>query len=81
MKKIDGALDLIKLYIIWVRWSINRYFYILKGFLGGLDGKVYVCNVGDMGLIPRSADPPEKGLATHSSALAWKIPWMEEWGR
>ena len=23
----------------------------------------------------------EKAMATHSSALAWKIPWMEEPGR
>ena len=23
-------------------------------------------------------DPLEKEMATHSSALAWKIPWMEE---
>ena len=23
-------------------------------------------------------DPLEKGMATHSSILAWKIPWMEE---
>ena len=22
--------------------------------------------------------PPEKEMATHSSILAWKIPWMEE---
>ena len=25
-------------------------------------------------------DPLEKGKATHSSTLAWKIPWMEELG-
>ena len=23
-------------------------------------------------------DPLEEGTATHSSILAWKIPWMEE---
>ena len=23
-------------------------------------------------------DPLEKAMATHSSILAWKIPWMEE---
>ena len=23
-------------------------------------------------------DPPEKGMATHSSTLAWEIPWTEE---
>ena len=26
-------------------------------------------------------DPLEKETATHSSTLAWKIPWMEERGR
>ena len=26
-------------------------------------------------------DPLEKGMATHSSALAWRIPWTEEPGR
>ena len=26
-------------------------------------------------------DPLEKAMATHSSTLAWKIPWMEEPGR
>ena len=26
-------------------------------------------------------DPLEKEIATHSSTLAWKIPWMEKRGR
>ena len=26
-------------------------------------------------------DPLEKGTATHSSILAWRIPWTEEPGR
>ena len=26
-------------------------------------------------------DPLEKEMATHSSILAWRIPWMEEPGR
>ena len=26
-------------------------------------------------------DPLEKEMATHSSTLAWKSPWMEEPGR
>ena len=26
-------------------------------------------------------DPLEKGKATHSSILAWRIPWTEEPGR
>ena len=35
--------------------------------------------MGDLGLIPGSGRSP--GEATHSSTLAWKIPWMEEAGR
>ena len=33
-------------------------------------------NAGDSG----HEDPLEKRMATHSSILAWKIPWMEEPG-
>ena len=25
-------------------------------------------------------DPPEEAMATHSSILAWRIPWTEESG-
>ena len=28
----------------------------------------------------RREDPLEKGMATHSSFLAWRIPWTEEPG-
>ena len=28
-----------------------------------------------------SEDPLEKGMTTHSSILAWRIPWTEEPGR
>ena len=29
----------------------------------------------------RSGEDQEKEMAIHSSTLAWKIPWTEEWGR
>ena len=29
---------------------------------------------------PGGEDPLEKGVATHSSILAWTIPWTEELG-
>ena len=29
---------------------------------------------------PDWEDPLEKGMATHSSILAWRIPWTEEPG-
>ena len=41
----------------------------------GSAGKESVCNVGDLGSIPGLGNPPEKGKATHSSILAWRIPW------
>jgi len=28
----------------------------------------------------KDEDPLEKGMATHSSILAWRIPWTEEPG-
>ena len=28
-----------------------------------------------LGLIPSQEDPLEKEMATHSSILAWEIPW------
>ena len=46
-------------------------------FPAGLDGKESACNAGDLG----REDPLEKGMAAHSSILAWKIPWTEEPGR
>ena len=38
-------------------------------------------DVRDMGLIPGWKGPLEKRMATHSSVLAWRIPWTEEPGR
>ena len=37
-------------------------------------------NVGDIGSMPGWKDPLEKEMATHSSTLAWEIPWIEEPG-
>ena len=42
-------------------------------------------DLGDAGLIEEDAglgqeDPLEEGMATHSSILAWRIPWTEEPG-
>ena len=35
----------------------------------------------DMALIPGRNDPLEEEMASHSSILAWKIPWTEETGK
>ena len=39
-------------------------------------------NAGDLGSVPGLERSPtqEKEMATHSSILAWKIPWTEEPG-
>ena len=37
-------------------------------------------DVRDMGSFPALERSPEKGMAIHSSILAWRIPWTEEPG-
>ena len=51
------------------------------GFPGGSEGKASAYNAGDPGLIPGSGRSSEKKMITHSSTLAWKIPWTEKPGR
>ena len=46
-----------------------------EGFIDGSNSKESACNAGDPGSIPGWEDPLEKGMATHSSSLAWRIPW------
>ena len=53
----------------------------LWGFPGGSDGKECACNAGDPVQSLGQEDPLEKGMATDSSILAWKISWTEETGR
>ena len=53
---------------------------IYTGFSGGSDGKESACNAGDPGSIPGQEDLLQKGMATHSSFLAWRTPWTEEPG-
>ena len=38
-------------------------------------------DTGDIDLIPDLGRSLEQGKATHSSILAWKIPWREVFGR
>ena len=51
------------------------------GFPGGSALKKNLpANAGDSGLILGQEDPLEKEMPTHSSILAWEIPWTEESG-
>ena len=51
-----------------------------ESFPDGSGSKEPACDMGDPGSIPGWEDPLEKGMATHSSILAWKIPWTEQPG-
>ena len=53
---------------------------LILGFPGGSVVKNLPTNAGDVGLISGWEDPLEKEMATHSSILAWEIPWTEEPG-
>ena len=47
-------------------------------------GKNLPANAGnprDTGSIPGSGRSPGEEMATHSTIVAWKIPWKEEPGR
>ena len=45
-----------------------------------LSSKESACEAGDTVVSLSQEDSPEKEMATHSSILAWEIPWTEEPG-
>ena len=47
---------------------------------GGSEVKASACNAGDLSSTPGSGRSLEMEMATRSSILAWRIPWMEEPG-
>ena len=62
---------MIKGLIKWTTLKIITYFHL--GFPCGSAGKESACNAGD--LCSSWEDPLEKGMATHSNILTWRIPW------
>ena len=52
----------------------------VRDFLGGSDSKASAYDLGDWVQSLGREDLLEKGMATHSSILAWKIPWTETGG-
>ena len=61
--------------------AFDKYLSSIKGFLVAQMVKnllaVQETQVPSLGW----EDPLEEGVATHSSILAWRIPWTEEPGR
>ena len=52
------------------------------GLSGGSSGREPATNAGDLrdaSSILGWEDPLEEGLATHTSILAWRIPWTGAW--
>ena len=57
--------------------SFRMLLFSPQGFPGSSDGKESACTAGDPGSILGQEDL-EKGMATHSRILAWRIPWTEQ---
>ena len=51
-----------------------------RGFPGSASSKESGCHCRRHGFDLSQEDPLEKGMATHSSILAWEIPWTEQPG-
>ena len=62
--------------ILKIRWDYSCF----GGFPCGTVAKNLSANAGDAGSVPESGRSPEREMATHSSILAWEIPWTEEPG-
>ena len=61
-----------------IPWRRDRlHSPVFLDFPCGSAGKEATCNAGDLDSIPGWEDPLEKGKATPSSILAWRIPWTE----
>ena len=52
--------------------------WTVRGFPGGVSGEESAYQSRRCWL--DQGDPLEEGMATHSSILAWRIPWTEEPG-
>ena len=48
---------------------------VFLGFPCGSAGKESACSAGDLAAVPGLGRFLQKGKATHSSILAWRIPW------
>ena len=73
--------------MLYIRFPLAVYFTHGSGYMSGFPSGSVVKNppanagdVRDVGSIPGSENPLKEGMATHSSTLAWRIPWTEEPG-
>ena len=69
--------------VVWCpRASIVYISYNLESARASLvsNRKESACDGGDQGSVPGLGRSPGEGMATHSSTLAWRVPWTEEPG-
>ena len=59
---------------------LHRLLADFNSLFGGSVSRESVCNAGDQILSLGMENPLDKEMATHSSILAWRIPWIEETG-
>ena len=71
-------------YLSWplpLKWVSNNTWGEAFGLPGDSDSKESACSAEDWIRSLSREDPLEKGMATHFSILAWRIPWTEELGK
>ena len=75
-KKMNGGIGIVLIGL----WTFS-HFSLGNIFPDGSVGKKPTCSAvdtGDLGWILDQKDLLEEEMATHSSTLAWRIPWTEE---
>ena len=71
-----------RLLIQWILHWASTERLLWAGLPWGSDSEESACDAGNVHSIPGSerSPPLQKGMATHSSVLAWRIPWTDEPG-
>ena len=67
--------------VTYIRELVVKQLERLPRWLGVKNLPANAGDAGDVGLTPGSGTRLEKEMITHSSILAWEIPWTEEPGR
>ena len=69
------------IYILQLNFLLLNYCLGLPRWHNGKDSACHLQEIQEIQVrSPGQEDPPEGSMATHSSILAWRIPWTEEPG-
>ena len=81
IKDMPLCLQLVEYFLYSGRKYIEYFLHVFKyGLPCSSDGKESACNARDLVWSLGQEDPFKMEVATHSSILAWRIPWTEESG-